>query len=161
MIHCFYTSYEIKGCPNVLNLVHIYNLMKRLNYLMCLLRILLKSKRSVNGNNAWNSVDMIENNDSYLMAAFQQIQRGEKTIITSGPNWFWLSMMTSSNGNIFRVTGLCARNSSVTGEFHSQRPVTRLFDVLFDLRLNKRLSKHSCGWWFETPSCSLWRHCNG
>ena len=30
----------------------------------------------------------------------------------------------------------------------------------FDLRLNKRLSKHSWGWWFETLSCPLWRHCN-
>ena len=27
--------------------------------------------------------------------------------------------------------------------------------------LNKWLSKHSWGWWFETPSCSLIRHCNG
>ena len=27
--------------------------------------------------------------------------------------------------------------------------------------LNKRLSKQSWGWWFETPSRSLWRHCNG
>ena len=25
--------------------------------------------------------------------------------------------------------------------------------------LNKRLSKQSWGWWFETPSRSLWRHC--
>ena len=33
-------------------------------------------------------------------------------------------------------------NSPVTGEFPSQRPVTRSFDVCFDLRLNKRLSKH-------------------
>ena len=31
----------------------------------------------------------------------------------------------------------------------------------FDLRLNKRLNKQSRGWWFETPSCSLWRQCNG
>ena len=31
----------------------------------------------------------------------------------------------------------------------------------FDLRLNKRLSKQSWGWWFETPTRSLWRHCNG
>ena len=36
----------------------------------------------------------------------------------------------------------------------------RSFDVLVDLRLNKRLSKQSWGWWFETPSRSLWRHCN-
>ena len=38
--------------------------------------------------------------------------------------------------------------------------MTRSFDVFFDLRPNKQLSKHSWGWWFETLSCSLWRHCN-
>ena len=27
--------------------------------------------------------------------------------------------------------------------------------------LNKRLCKHSWGWWFETPLCSLWCNCNG
>ena len=41
----------------------------------------------------------------------------------------------------------------------TQRPVTRS-DVFFDLRLNKRLSNQSWGWWFETPSCPLWRHRN-
>ena len=55
------------------------------------------------------------------------------------------------------LLALCAGNSPVTGEFHTQRPVTRRFD---DLCLNKRLSKQSWGWWFETPSRSLWRHCN-
>ena len=30
----------------------------------------------------------------------------------------------------------------------------------FDLHLNKRLSKQSWGWWFETLSGPLWRHCN-
>ena len=55
---------------------------------------------------------------------------------------------------------LCAVISPVTGEFSARRPVTRSFDVFFDLRLNKRLSKQSWGWWFETPSRSLWRHCN-
>ena len=70
-------------------------------------------------------------------------------------------MMTSSNGNIFRVTGsLCAGNSPVTGEFPSQRPVTRSFDVFFDLRLNKQLSKQSRRRWYETSSCWLWRHYN-
>ena len=37
----------------------------------------------------------------------------------------------------------CAGNSPVTGEFPSQRPVTRSFDVLFDLRLNELLRKNS------------------
>ena len=36
----------------------------------------------------------------------------------------------------------------------------RSFDVFFDLRMNKRLGKQPWGWWFETASCSLWRHCN-
>ena len=69
-------------------------------------------------------------------------------------------MMTSSNGNIFRVIGPLCGNSPITGEFPAQRPVTRSFDVFFDLRLNKRMSKQSWGWWFETPSLSLWRHSN-
>ena len=34
-----------------------------------------------------------------------------------------------------------AVNSPVTGEFPAQRPVTRSFDVYFDLRPNKWLSK--------------------
>ena len=55
---------------------------------------------------------------------------------------------------------LCPGNSLVTGEFPSQRPVTWSFGVFFDLRLNKRLNKHSWSWWFATPSRSLWRHCN-
>ena len=58
------------------------------------------------------------------------------------------------------LLGLCAGNSPVPGEFPAQRPVTRSFDAFFDLCLNKRLSKQSRGWWFETPSGSLWRHCN-
>ena len=33
-------------------------------------------------------------------------------------------------------------------------------DVFFDLRPNKRLSKQWWGWWFETLSSPLWRHCN-
>ena len=41
---------------------------------------------------------------------------------------------------------LCAGNSPVTGVFPSERPVTRSFDVSFDLRLNKRPSKQSWGW---------------
>ena len=55
------------------------------------------------------------------------------------------------------LLALCAGNSPVTGEFSSQRPVTWGFDVFFDLRLNKLLRKQSWGWWFETPSRSLWR----
>ena len=72
---------------------------------------------------------------------------------------YWY-MMTSSNGNIFRVTGPLCGEFTGTGEFPTQRPVTRSYDVFFDPRLNKRLSKQTWGWWFETLSSSLWRQCN-
>ena len=56
----------------------------------------------------------------------------------------------------FALLAFCAGHSPVTGEFPSQRPVTRSFD----LRLNKRLSKQLWGWWFETPRRYLWRQRN-
>ena len=58
------------------------------------------------------------------------------------------------------LLALCVENSQVTGEFPAQRPLTRSFDVFFDLRPNKRLSKQSWGWWFEMPSRPLLRHSN-
>ena len=70
------------------------------------------------------------------------------------------NMMASSNWNIFRVTGPLCGEFTGPGEFPAQRPVTRGFDVFFDLRLNKRLSKQPRGWLFETPSWSLWSQCN-
>ena len=73
-----------------------------------------------------------------------------------GKAWWRHQMET-----FFALLALCEGYSPVTDKFTSQRPVRRSFDVFFDLRLNKRLSKQSWGWWFETPSRSLWRHCNG
>ena len=58
------------------------------------------------------------------------------------------------------LLAICAGNSPFRGEFPAQRPVTRSFDVFFDLRPNKRLSKQWRGWWFGTQSRSLWRHRN-
>ena len=58
------------------------------------------------------------------------------------------------------LLALCAGNSPVTGEFPSQRAMTRSLGVFFDLRLNKLLSKQSRRQWFETPSYSLLRHCD-
>ena len=70
--------------------------------------------------------------------------------------WWRLQMETFSAS-----LAICAGNSPVTGEFPTQRPVRRSFDVYFDLRPNERLSKQSWGWWFETLSSPLWRHRNG
>ena len=70
------------------------------------------------------------------------------------------TMMTSSNGNIFRVTGrLC-------GEFTGHQWISRTkasnaeLWFFFDPRLKKLLGKHSRRRWLETSWRSLWRHCN-
>ena len=58
------------------------------------------------------------------------------------------------------LLAICAGNSPVPDEFPAQRPVTRSFDVFFDLRVNKGLSKQSWCWWFVTLMHPLWRHRN-
>ena len=63
------------------------------------------------------------------------------------PEWWRHQMKTFS-----ALLAICAGNSPVTGVFPAQKPVTRSFDVFFDLRSNKRLSKQPWGWRFETPS---------
>ena len=60
----------------------------------------------------------------------------------------------------YHKTLLIPGNSPAIGEFPAQSPVTRSFDVFYDLRQSKRLSKQWWDWWFETPSRSLWRNCN-
>ena len=74
--------------------------------------------------------------------------------------WFKLSWWRHQMETFSALLAICAGNSPVPGEFPSQRPVTRSFDVFFDLRQIKRLSKQSWGWWFETPSHPLCRHSN-
>ena len=76
----------------------------------------------------------------------------EKTALA----WWRHQMKTFS-----ALLAICAGKSPVSGEIPAQRPVTRSFDVFFDLRLNKRLSKQWWGWWFETLSRPLWCHFNG
>ena len=60
------------------------------------------------------------------------------------PSWWWLNIWWRHQMETFSaLLALCAGNSPVIGEFPAQRPVTLNFDVLVDLRLNKRLSKQS------------------
>ena len=68
----------------------------------------------------------------------------------SSQTWWRHQMETFS-----ALLAICAGNSPVPGEFPTQRPVTRSFDIYFDL------GKQPWAWWFETLSCSLWRHRNG
>ena len=89
--------------------------------------------------------------------AFEHFVATVSSFTTLGelPTWWRHQMETFSV-----LLAICAGNSPVPGEFPTQRPVTRSFDVFFDLRLNKRLSKQSWGWWFETLLRPLWRHRN-
>ena len=54
------------------------------------------------------------------------------------------------------LLSLCAGNSSITGEFPSQRPAARSFEYFFDLSLDKQFRCR----WFEAPLHLLWVHCN-
>ena len=106
----------------------------------------------------WNEVLETLSVDGLLQRiCFQQRWSKLHCILASS---FIMMTSSSNDGNIFRVTGHLGGNSPVHGEFPAQRPVTRSFDVFFDLRPNRRLSKQWWGWWFETPSSPLRRHCN-
>ena len=69
---------------------------------------------------------------------------------------WWRHQMETFSASL----AFCAGNSPVSGKYPTQRPVTRSFDVFFDLRLIQWLTKHSRGWWFETPSRPSWCRCN-
>ena len=92
-----------------------------------------------------------ENNARFINEIFNDIVYMMQNILP-----LWSHQMDTFSA----LLAICAGNIPVPGEFTAQRPVTRSFDVFFDLRLNKRLSKQSWGWWLERLSCPLWRHCN-
>ena len=73
---------------------------------------------------------------------------------------WWHTWWRHQMETFFALVAICAGNSPVPGEIPAQRPETRRFNVFFDLRRNKRLSKQSWDWWFEKLSRPLWRHCN-
>ena len=84
--------------------------------------------------------------DDKLFAKPQQCVGYYDIVIISRMAWWRHQMETFS-----ALLATCA----------GQSPVTRSFDVFFDLHPNKRLSKKWWGWWFETLSRPLWHHCNG
>ena len=87
---------------------------------------------------------------------FMFLLRGRKRRLSCRWETWWRHQMEILSA----LLSLCTGNSLVTGEFPTQRPVTRSFDVSLICALNKRLREQSWGWWFEMPSRSLWRRCN-
>ena len=100
-------------------------------------------------------------NCSLTVLNFQRFGAGYNTMqsLEVPEDWFdawsrWRQLETFS-----ALLALCEHgegNSPITGQFPSQRLVTRCLDVFIDLRL----SKQSRRTWFETPYRSLWCHCN-
>ena len=101
------------------------------------------SDTEANGNDNFSSTETADSCYSFVSFHFFS------TIVLS----WWRHQMETFPA----LLAICAGNSPVP----AQRPVKRSFDVFFDLRLNKRLSKQSWSWWFETLSRPLWRHRNG
>ena len=78
--------------------------------------------------------------------------RWKQLIDIMAPSPWWRHQMEIFSA----LLSFCAGILPVT----AKRPVTRGFDVFFELRPNKWFSKQWRRWWFETPSRSLWRHWN-
>ena len=74
----------------------------------------------------------------------------------------WRSMMTSPNGNIFRVTGhLCGKfTGCCIGDSPHKGQWRGALMCSLICAWKKRLNKQPRRWWFKTPSRSLWRDCN-
>ena len=68
------------------------------------------------------------------------------------------SVHSSSSNGLSALLAICEGNSPATGEVPSQGSVT--VKSHHKGRLSKRLRKQPRRRWFETPSRSLWRHCN-
>ena len=107
-------------------------------------------------DNGVKCYQIVARNDNKSVAMHQSnyatLPRSFQVVVGS----WWRHQMETS----FALLALCAGDSLVIGEFPSQRPSTRNFNVFFGLCLNKRLSKQSWGLWFEARSRSWWRHCN-
>ena len=85
-----------------------------------------------------------------LSRSFNQLAKVTKRYrMSSSHSTGWITIAIISSwwrhqiATFFALLAICAGNSPVTGEFPAQRPVTQGFDVFFDLRLNKQLSKQS------------------
>ena len=113
----------------------------------------------VSRNKVLKFVSQNVKNPPVILRSFRQSPTanhlGVYTSWLSQASWWRYQMETFSTW-----IALCEGKSLVTGGYPLPRPVTRSFDVFFDLRLSKWLSKQSRCRWFHTPSRSLCRHYN-
>ena len=131
------------------------NLIQESIYRVCQFNLTCEHTTCGKGAGKWYLPRICESEVSSFMAVRWINTNMQKTVPTEVGSWWRHQKETFS-----ALLDICAGNSPVPGEFPAQRPVTRSLDVFFDLRLNKRLSKQSWSWWFETLSRLLWRHHN-
>ena len=98
---------------------------------------------------------------SAMQITGSRLVRLDEPSMSNSTSWLSMTWWRHQMEEFSALLAICTGNSPVTGEIPAQRLVTRSFDVVFDIHLNKRLSKQAWGWWFETPSRPLWRHSNG
>ena len=107
---------------------------------------------------SWQDLSQYLNNCTEINSGSATVYPWEFPPKRVADSWSWWRHQMEA---FFALLALCGGNSPATGEFPSQRPVTRSFDVFFDLHLNKRLNKQSRRRWFQKPSRPSWCHCNG
>ena len=95
-----------------------------------------------------------------LYYSLKKMELQKVVIMTKGLCIIILTWWRHQMEKFSALLAICSGKSPGPDEFPAGRPVTRSFDVFFQLRPNERLSKKWWGWWFETPSSPLWRHCN-
>ena len=141
---------KIELMPNMHSIGFYYHIYREISNHILLYMFLLNIRTSQTSHKWINSGVYVWS--SYLSPKMSEIVRVKHIFLTS---WWRHQMETFS-----ALLALCEGNPPATFGFPSQRPVTRSFGVLFDPRLNKRLSKQPRRRWFERPSSSSWRHCN-
>ena len=149
MIHLWLssTSFPVMACCST-----VHN-----RYLFIINKLQRNTIQQLNCADFWQSYNVFEydpNGDYLSQRKMYPMVKGLPT--QENFNTWWRHQMETFPA----LLALCEGNPPVTGGFPSQRLVTRRFDVFFQLCLNKRLSKQPTRRWFETPSRSLWRHCN-
>ena len=123
---------------------------------LSLLHPQIHGNKDINGDeifNPWNATISDDSSSSILQNFFYGMFGSHLQ-----PREF--NMKTSWNGNIFHVTGhLCREFTGHQWILRTKASDAEFWWFFFYQHLNKQLSKHWWGWWFETPSRPLWRHC--
>ena len=132
--HVCQTEYsKRKGSwPRLLTLNASQSHQQTLHWLCRIIEFLSSSGEDIDILFHFNVTKIIENTSIYLCSpSIHSINKIEFINCL-----WWRHQMEAFSASL----AICVGNSPVPGEFTTQRPVTRSFEALFDVRLNKRFS---------------------